>query len=125
MALATPTVTTAGVIPDLIGVRLAQKPNCNNPQTQSEMNICAGISYQNADKKLNQVYQRLLPKLETSRRQKLVAAQQAWLKFRDASCAFEKSEVEGGTMAPMIYGGCMATLTEQRTKQLQGYSETR
>jgi len=37
-------------------LQLAQRPNCNNPQTQSEMNICASIAYQNADRKLNQVY---------------------------------------------------------------------
>jgi uncharacterized protein YecT (DUF1311 family) len=39
-------------------LQLAQRPNCNNPQTQSEMNICASIAYQNADRKLNQVYRK-------------------------------------------------------------------
>ena len=33
-------------------LQLAQRPNCNNPQTQSQMNICASIAYQNADRKL-------------------------------------------------------------------------
>lgn len=121
ITLSTPAVTMAGATPDAPEVRVAQQPNCNNPQTQSEMNACAGISYQNAYKRLNQVYQQLLLKLSASRRQKLTAAQQAWINFRNASCAFERSEVEGGTMAPMIYSGCMATLTEQRTKQLQEY----
>ncbi|MFN7319030.1 MAG: lysozyme inhibitor LprI family protein, partial [bacterium] len=59
-------------------LQLAQRPNCNNPQTQSEMNICASIAYQNADRKLNQVYRQLLPKLSASRKQKLISAQQAW-----------------------------------------------
>jgi uncharacterized protein YecT (DUF1311 family) len=104
-------------------LQLAQRPNCNNPQTQSEMNICASIAYQNADRKLNQVYRQLLPKLSAARKQKLISAQQAWIKFRDSSCEFERSAYEGGSMAPMIYGFCLADVTEQRTKDLQRYLE--
>jgi len=104
-------------------LQLAQRPNCNNPQTQSQMNICASIAYQNADRKLNQVYRQLLPKLSAARKQKLIAAQQAWIKFRDSSCEFERSEFEGGSIAPMIYGFCLADVTEQRTKDLQRYLE--
>ena len=100
---------------------IAQNPNCNNPQTQSAMNVCAGLSYQQADKNLNQVYRRLIPTLGATQRQKLVTAQQAWIKFRDTSCAFEKSQFEGGTIAPMIYSNCLADLTKQRTKQLESY----
>ena len=104
-------------------LQLAQRPNCNNPQTQSQMNICASIAYQNADRKLNQVYRQLLPKLSAARKQKLIAAQQAWIKFRDSSCEFERSAFEGGSIAPMIYGFCLADVTEQRTKDLQRYLE--
>ncbi|MDJ0560233.1 MAG: lysozyme inhibitor LprI family protein [Microcystis sp. M53599_WE4] len=104
-------------------LQLAQRPNCNNPQTQSEMNICASIAYQNADRKLNQVYRQLLPKLSASRKQKLISAQQAWIKFRDSSCEFERSAYEGGSLAPMIYGFCLADVTEQRTKDLRRYLE--
>ena len=109
---------------NVAGVQVAQQPNCNNPQTQSEMNACAGIAYRNADRRLNQVYQQLLPKLPAGRRQQLVTAQQAWMRYRDASCNFERSEVEGGTMAPTIQGSCLARLTEQRTKDLQQYLES-
>ena len=104
-------------------LQLAQRPNCNNPQTQSEMNICASIAYQNADRKLNQVYRQLLPKLSAARKQKLISAQQAWIKFRDSSCEFERSAYEGGSLAPMIYGFCLANVTEQRTKDLRRYLE--
>ena len=104
-------------------LQLAQRPNCNNPQTQSEMNICASIAYQNADRKLNQVYRQLLPKLSAARKQKLISAQQAWIKFRDSSCEFERSAYEGGSIAPMIYGFCLANVTEQRTKDLRRYLE--
>ena len=65
----------------------------------------------------------LLPKLSAARKQKLISAQQAWIKFRDSSCEFERSAYEGGSMAPMIYGFCLADVTEQRTKDLQRYLE--
>ncbi|MBD2456287.1 lysozyme inhibitor LprI family protein [Nostoc sp. FACHB-87] len=100
---------------------LAQKPNCNDPQTQLEINICSQLSYQNADKKLNQVYKQLLPKLSKTRQQKLIAAQLAWIKFRDASCEFERSAYEGGSIAPAIYAGCLEEATKQRTQQLREY----
>jgi uncharacterized protein YecT (DUF1311 family) len=100
---------------------LTQRLNCNNAQTQREITQCADLSYRNADKKLNQVYKQLLPKLSASRKQKLINAQQAWLKFRDANCDFETSQYAGGTIAGTIYAGCLETLTQQRTQQLQEY----
>ncbi len=121
VAMATPSI--ASPASGTTNLQLAQNPNCNNPQTQSEMNICASIAYQNADRKLNQVYRQLLPKLSAARKQKLITAQQAWIKFRDSSCEFERSAYEGGSMAPMIYGFCLADVTEQRTKDLRRYLE--
>ncbi|MBE9210485.1 lysozyme inhibitor LprI family protein [Nostoc sp. LEGE 06077] len=119
--LNTNTLTLANTQPQATQTYLAQKLNCNDPQTQSEMNICSRLSYQNADKKLNQVYKQLLPKLSKTRQQKLIAAQLAWIKFRDASCEFERSAYEGGSIAPTIYGGCLEAATKQRTQQLYEY----
>ncbi|MBC6434304.1 lysozyme inhibitor LprI family protein [Nostoc sp. HG1] len=120
-SLGTPTMTIAGTTPDLPEMRLVQKLNCNNPQTQSAINECTKLSYQNVDKKLNQVYQQLLPTLESSRKQKLIAAQLAWIKFRDTNCEFERSRYEGGSIAPTIYFGCLRNTTKLRTQQLQQY----
>ncbi len=58
VGMATPSI--AGPTSAATNLQLAQRPNCNNPQTQSEMNICASIAYQNADRKLNQVYPAIL-----------------------------------------------------------------
>ncbi|BAY17572.1 hypothetical protein NIES21_34120 [Anabaenopsis circularis NIES-21] len=120
-SLSANTVTLANTQSQLGKTYLAQKLNCNDPQTQSEMNICSQLSYQNADKKLNQVYKQLLPKLSKTRQQKLIAAQLAWIKFRDASCEFERSAYEGGSIAPNIYAGCLEEATKQRTQQLREY----
>jgi uncharacterized protein YecT (DUF1311 family) len=102
-------------------IHLAQKLNCNNAQTQAEINQCAQLSYQNADKKLNQVYKQLIPTLSASRKQKLINAQLAWIKFRDTNCDFERSAYQGGTVAPAVYFGCLEQTTQQRTQQLQEY----
>ncbi|MEH1792543.1 MULTISPECIES: lysozyme inhibitor LprI family protein [unclassified Nostoc] len=120
-SLDTPAMTMAGTTPALPQMRLVQKFNCNNPQTQVAINECARLSYQNADKKLNQAYKQLLPTLENSRKQKLIAAQVVWVKFRDANCEFERSKYEGGSIAPTIYFGCLENTTKLRTKQLQEY----
>lgn len=105
-------------------LQVAQQPNCKEPQTQMEINVCTGIEYQNADKRLNQVYQQLLPKLSATRKQKLILAQRAWISFRDANCEFEQSQFEGGTMAPAAKAGCMTQLTKTRTTQLEEYIES-
>ncbi|MEH2324807.1 MAG: lysozyme inhibitor LprI family protein [Nostoc sp.] len=120
-SLNTPTVTIAGTTPDLREMRLVQKLNCNNPQTQIAIDECIKLSYQNTDNKLNQVYQQLLPTLDSSSKQKLIASQVAWIKFRDTSCEFEMSRYEGGSLAPTIYFGCRENSSKLRTQQLQDY----
>lgn len=120
-SLDTQTIAIAGTTPNLPETRLVQKFNCNNPQTQAAINECAKLSYQNADKKLNRVYQQLLPTLESARKQKLITAQQAWIKFRDTNCEFERSRYEGGSIAPTIYFGCLENSTKLRTQELQEY----
>ncbi|MEH2151911.1 lysozyme inhibitor LprI family protein [Nostoc sp.] len=116
-----PVMTTAGITPNLSEMRLVQKLNCNNAQTQAAINECAKLSYQNTDKKLNRVYQQLLSTLESSRKQKFIAAQLAWIKFRDTNCEFERSRYEGGSIVPTIYFGCLENTTKLRTQQLQEY----
>ncbi|MBW4669502.1 MAG: DUF1311 domain-containing protein [Cyanomargarita calcarea GSE-NOS-MK-12-04C] len=120
-SLATSSLTMALPTPEISRVLLVQKLDCSNPENlpQQSMNRCAELSYQQADKKLNQVYKQLTAKLEAPRVKKLVAAQQAWIKFRDASCKFESSEVEGGTMEPLLFYGCLTRTTKERTKSLQ------
>ncbi len=101
--------------------RIAQQSDCTNPQTQSEMNICAGQSWQRSDRALNRIYQALLPNLSESRRQSLITAQLKWIRFRDAECAFAGSSAEGGTMQPMLIAGCNDQITQQRIADLRAY----
>ena len=53
----------------------------------------------------------------------LLAAQRAWLKYRDAQCDLEGYQFRGGTMEPLLVATCRAGLTEARTKQLKDLIE--
>ena len=119
----------------------AQDPqwNCANPQAQQEMNYCAGQDFERADAELNTAYRAAIesaraddreyasyqtgnagPGSEPGAEQTLREAQRAWVSFRDAHCRGESFEARGGSMQPMLYEGCRATLTRARTAELRG-----
>jgi len=98
---------------------LAQNINCNNAMSQSEMNICADQEFRAADAKLNAAYARLMAVAgDEGFKTKLRAAQRAWISFRDGECTYETADNEGGSIHPMVYAGCQARLTKERTKAL-------
>ena len=101
--------------------QLAQEPNCKSPQTTLDQNVCSSQEFQAADRKLNQVYQQLQPKLNSKQKQRLIVAQRSWLKFRDETCDYEMGQFEGGSVAPSTYGYCRARVTKERIKDLERY----
>ncbi len=104
-------------------LQLAQQPNCKSPQTTLDQNVCSSQEFQAADKKLNQVYQQLQPKLNSKQKQRLIVAQRSWLKFRDETCDYEMGQFEGGSVAASTYGYCRARVTKERVKDLERYLE--
>ena len=97
----------------------AKKDPCDNAQTQVELNECQAREYKKADAALNTVYKQLMAKIDDEgERTALKNAQLAWIKFRDADCEFEAYQNKGGTIYPLIYDGCLTTLTRARTKEL-------
>ncbi len=107
--------------PLITGAANAQQPNCNDMANlnQAQMNQCAARFYQDADKKLNQVYQQL----PAATRQQLTNTQLAWIKFRDGNCEFASSAFEGGSIVPTIFYGCMENITEKRTADFTAYKQ--
>ena len=97
----------------------ASAKDCDNPQTQLDMNDCAVMEYQRVDSELNAVYAEYRKRLSPSQAQQLKAAEVAWIKFRDASCIFETSEVEGGSIHPLVYHDCLSTKTRERIAALK------
>lgn len=88
-------------------------------QTQHELNMQAQHSSEAADKLLNTTYNQLMKKLDATAKKKLVAAELAWIKFRDLQAASESDWYRGGSMAPMIYSSCVERLTRERIKDLK------
>ncbi len=116
-----------GLVP---AVALADdKPDCSDPQTQMDMNFCAGEAYKAADKTLNTTYQAAmkamkdidsyLPADQKGAADALLAAQRAWIPFRDKACIAEGYMVEGGSMQPMIEAECQTRLTKERIADLK------
>ena len=107
----------------------AQTPDCKEPQTQTEMNICAGEDYKKADAELNAEWPIARDKMREldsnlpddlkGAADALLAAQRAWIAYRDARCISYGFIARGGTMEPMLVAGCKAGLTRERTKQLK------
>lgn len=104
---------------------VAQQPNCKDPQTQPEMNVCSRLDYQQADRKLKQNYDRLRSKSTATSRQQLVNSQTAWIAFRDSNCEFQQSFFEGGSIAPTMLNTCLSDVTQQRTSELEMYLQNK
>lgn len=74
------------------------------------------------DKALNDAYKRTMAALPQARRAGLQAAQRAWIKFRDANCAFI-NDPDGGQQAHISANECLLRMTAERAKELAAFSE--
>lgn len=109
------------------------KLDCNNAQTQGDMNQCAGDDLAKADKALNAQWKLTRAamvetdaNLDTEQKgaeKALLKGQRAWIDYRDGQCESEGFSVRGGSMEPMIIASCKARLTELRTKELKALVE--
>lgn len=81
---------------------------------------CIGAETQRQDKKLNTMYQNVMKLLTNENKERLKKAQQIWIKYRDANCAFY-ADPDGGTMASIIGANCVMDMTTQRAKELEDF----
>jgi len=107
----------------------SQETNCANPQTQTEMNICAGEALRAADGDLNADYKlardemrRIDKSLSNDMRgaeKALLNGQRAWIKYRDGACNAEGFVFRGGSIEPLIISTCKERLTRLRSEDLR------
>ena len=90
-------------------------------ESQAGLNQCADEAYKKADTALNATYKEVMARLKDSEdtAKSLVAAQRAWIAYRDAECDFIASGVEGGSALPMIVLQCREQETTRRTDELK------
>ncbi len=92
---------------------------CSGATTQ-DINECAKIEYDRADVELNKVYRELISKVKDVRlKNKLIAAQRTWIKFRNESCSFVYDLHKQVTIRTVMSLGCLTMTTENRTKELR------
>jgi len=101
----------------------AQAQECNDASDQATLNQCAAKEFQAADKQLNADFKEIAKRLgdDADTKKLLVAAQRAWVSFRDAECTFQTSAAAQGTIYPMLFAYCKTALTNDRVEQLKTY----
>lgn len=83
----------------------------------SAMIDCIDAELKHQDAQLNKAYKRLQAAISSERKKQLLAAQRAWIKFRDANCGFY-FDPNGGSIARVNAADCMRTMTEKRAAEL-------
>ena len=74
------------------------------------------------DARLNRAYKAAMGALESPERKKqLQTAQRAWIKFRDANCAYYY-DPDGGSMARVSANQCMLTSTANRAQEIERFN---
>lgn len=128
-----PALTLLAAAAILPGAAFAQdQVDCNNAQTQMEMNFCAEQEFEAADAELNALWKearaaaKALDEDQPEENMKgavaaLLSAQRAWITYRDGQCELAGFSARGGTMEPMLVSGCKAGLTRTRNAELKTF----
>lgn len=95
---------------------------------QSQMNACSAAQFMAADRRLNELYRTQTDYLSAGSRSMLRSAQRDWLKYRDATCAYETAWPDGrcsGTICPLQANLCLKRLTDQRIADMERFVNCR
>lgn len=105
-------------------------------KSDDELSLCAKQDFEFSDKKLIQVYSDVLDiakskimadtTLDTTAEadaasetlNRLVAAENAWIAYRDAQCQFEGTAMLGSPSEKIVITGCLSRLNKERVKML-------
>ena len=89
-------------------------------QTTVGMMDCADAELKIQDARLNAAYRKAISGLNPRQKAKLVAAQRAWVAFRDADCTSLEDE-DWGSLSRINAAVCVLTRTVDRTNDLKDY----
>lgn len=91
----------------------------NESGVTADLVECSSKKLAAADAELNRTYRQLVSRLGDKKWEaKLRAAQQAWIKYRDANCDYVSEFSGGGSAVTFEYNFCLADMTTARTKEL-------
>ena len=115
----------------LAGPALAQDvPGCENASSNVEIGNCVGAAYQKADKELNAIWPKVLayidgqgdtmpPDAQQKWKATIIAAQKAWVSFKEQDCAAVEYEWWGGSGAGIAETTCLYAHTAARVEDLK------
>ena len=101
--------------------------DCEKAMSTPELNECAARQQKAVELRLNQTYQKALKSLQqpdtemdkfSATRQKLIEAQRAWVKFREADCEAVYLQYMSGGIRNLMFTGCMQKHAERRIEDL-------
>ena len=92
---------------------------CGATGGQAALNECATARYRAADAALNAQYRHTLGVVtKEGGAQTLVAAERAWIAYRDNQCEAENALFKGGSMHGMAVTDCRVRIMRARTREL-------
>jgi uncharacterized protein YecT (DUF1311 family) len=119
-------VLSVAILFGLAEAALADEPlDCANPMTQSELNQCAGDSYQNAETEMSRLYAQIIAQHADDRAfvDAFERAQEAWLAYRDAEYDAQfpppQSNVHYGSVLPMCSSSFAEAMAHERIARLR------
>ncbi|MGA1262811.1 MAG: lysozyme inhibitor LprI family protein [Prochlorothrix sp.] len=98
----------------------AQAANVSSARDGEE----TGEAYAAADEQLNVTYQKVKGELSAADQDRLTDVQLAWLDYRDRYCGAVTYDHEGSGQYEALLNGCLAQLTDSRTRRLEESLET-
>jgi uncharacterized protein YecT (DUF1311 family) len=112
--------------------QLGATPNCTDPFTQSEINMCARAEHGAADKAMTSIYGQVIEQLREQDHSfadlgpayvgaelLIASSQQAWSTSRADFCSAAGLVNYGGSMRPAVVATCFAMLARSRTEELR------
>ncbi|MEA5489447.1 MULTISPECIES: lysozyme inhibitor LprI family protein [Pseudanabaena] len=95
--------------------------SCVKPRYQVQMQRCARLAYEKADRELNSVWKEVISQLSGNEKERLIDRQLAWIDERDATCDRETQNNMRGSGYRIFLNDCLRRVTIERTEVLRGY----
>src|SRR4051812_8648415 len=124
IAAAVPASASAAPAPPVIKEGFTLPPCPPSPTTTLELEGCAEHRILKTDTVINARVKAIYRLLRTdAAKTHFVAGERAWLAYRKASCMSRSDVYEGGTLAAVEYGNCVADTNVVHIKDLTAFQK--
>ncbi len=91
---------------------------CETVQSTADVLDCVKEHNNNAQKRLNAVFEKLVTEKEAQEDSFLSLSQKKWLEYRNTQCSWEAEKEENPALKRVVELSCLATLTDTRSDLL-------